>query len=323
MTAIALPRAVSPGRIKIGLLVLALLAGWALPYVAGPFAVATATLALIYGLFALSINLLAGYGGLLSLGHAGIFGVAAYGVGYIASRTEGGYGAQLFWGMAAGLAVSLIFGVMAMRTRRVYFLMVTLAQGMIVYGLAQSLEPVTGAENGLTGVYRPAFVLEDWQFYYLSLAVLAICAGLIQVVVRSPFGLALRGLADSDTRLAMTGYSVVGHRLLGFVLSGFFASIAGILYAYNNEYVSPSVAEFNTSAQAILMIILGGVGTLSGPVIGAFVIVFVQNVLSLQIERWPTVMGLIFILMVLFARNGFVGGVTRLWNRYVRRREEP
>jgi branched-chain amino acid transport system permease protein len=306
--------------VKPLLLALALTAGVALPYVSGPFLVATATLALVYALFALSINLLAGYAGLLSLGQAGIFGVAAYAVGYVATREGGGHLAQVLWGLGAALAVSLLFGLMAMRTSRVYFLMVTLAQGMIVYGLATTLEPVTGAENGLTGVYRPAFVLEDWQFYYLCLAVLAGCAGLIAVILRSPFGLALRGLRESDTRLRMVGYNTTLHRLYGFMLAGFFAGVAGILYAYHNEFVSPSVAEFNTSAQAILMIILGGVGTLSGPVIGAFVIVYIQNILSLDIDRWPTLMGLIFIVMVLFARNGVVGGITRLWDAWTRRR---
>jgi branched-chain amino acid transport system permease protein len=312
-------RPTTTGVVKLLLFASALAAGIGLPYVVGPFLLATATLALTYALFAMSINLLAGYAGLLSLGQAGIFGVAAYGVGYVATRAGGGHLAQVFWGLVAGLLVSVLFGLMAMRTSKVYFLMVTLAQGMIVFGLATSLEPITGAENGLTGVYRPGFAVEDWRFYYLCLAVLVGCAALIWVILRSPFGMAMRGLRESDSRLRMVGYNTTWHRLYGFVLSGFFSSVAGILYAYHNEFVSPSVAEFATSAQAILMIILGGVGTMSGPVVGAFIIVYVQNVLSLDVDRWPTLMGLIFIAMVLFARDGFVGGVTRLWTAWTRR----
>lgn len=306
--------------VRLGLFAVAVAVGFAVPYTVGPFILGTATLALIYGLFAMSINLLAGYSGLLSLGQAGIMAMSAYGVGYVASRLEGGYLQQIVTGMVAALVASLIFGLMAMRTSRVYFLMVTLAQGMIVYGLAHSLAPVTGAENGLTGIYRPEFLTEDWQFYYLCLAVVLISGALMWVVVRSPFGLALRGLRESSSRVRMLGYNVTAYRLYGFMLSGFFAGVAGVLFAYNNEFVSPSVAEFNTSAQAILMIILGGIGTLSGPLFGAFVIVFIQNVLSIEIDRWPTVMGLIFIAMVLFARTGFVGAVTKLWARLIARR---
>ena len=132
---------------RLGLLAAAVAVGFAVPYTVGPFILGTATLALIYGLFAMSINLLAGYSGLLSLGQAGIMAMSAYGVCYVASRLEGGYLQQIVTGMVAALVASLIFGLMAMRTSRVYFLMVTLAQGMIVYGLAHSLAPVTGAEN--------------------------------------------------------------------------------------------------------------------------------------------------------------------------------
>ncbi|MQA06434.1 MAG: hypothetical protein GEV07_28200 [Streptosporangiales bacterium] len=314
-------RLLTPTRaVQLGLLAVAIVAGLAVPYVVGPFLLATATLALIYGLFAMSINLLAGYAGLLTLGQAGIMAMSAYGVAYVAVRMNGGYLQQIVTGMVVALLASLLFGLMAMRTSRVYFLMVTLAQGMIVYGLAHSLAAVTGAENGLTGVYRPSVVVEDWKYYYACLAVVVVCAALMWVIVRSPFGLALRGLRESTSRARMLGYDVALNRLYGFLLAGLFAGVAGVLFAYNNEFVSPAVAEFNTSAQAILMIILGGVGTLSGPLFGAFVIVFVQNVLSTEIDRWPTVMGLIFIVMVLFARSGFVGGVSKLWQKLLARR---
>lgn len=305
-------------RVTLALLVAALGVGYAVPYLVDNFILGTATLALIYALLAASINLMAGYGGLMSLGQAGIFATSAYGVGYVATHAIGGHLVQVAAGLGAALGVSLLFGLMAMRTSGVYFLMITLAQGVIVYGLSNSLASITGAENGLVGVYRPAFVGKDWQFYYLCLGVLAGCIGLMWIIVRSPFGLALRGLRDSDTRLRMLGYSPAVLRLYGFLLAGFFAGVAGVLFAYNNQFVSPSAAEFNTSAQAVLMIILGGIGTLSGPVFGAFAIVFTQNVLSIHVDRWPTVMGLIFIVMVLFARDGFVGGVQRLWKRVSR-----
>jgi branched-chain amino acid transport system permease protein len=306
--------------VRLGALLAAVACGIALPYVVGTFLLGTATLTLVYGLFALSVNLLAGYGGLLSLGHAGIMATAAYGTGYVATHSHGGHLEQVIVGLLAALAASAVFGLMAMRTRAVYFLMVTLAQGMIVFGLASSLAPITGAENGLTGVARPGWVAQDWQYYYLCLAVLLVCAGMMWVVVRSPFGLALRGLRESRSRLRMLGYNPTLHTFYGFVVSGFFAGVAGVLFAYNNQFVSPSVAEFATSAQGILMVLVGGIGTLSGPVVGAFIIVLAQNWLSLHTDRWLTVQGVVFVLMVLFAREGLVGALARAWGAVMERR---
>lgn len=305
---------------KAGWLAAAVVGGIALPYVVSPFILNTATLALIMALFALSINLLAGYGGLVSMGQAGIMACSAYGVGYVATHEIGGHLTQVLVGLAAAIAVSTIFALMAMRTSAVYFLMVTLAQGMIVWGLAHSLTSITGSENGLTGVYRPTWVTEDWQYYYLCLAVALLCAGAMWVIIRSPFGLALRGLRESHSRLRMLGYNPTLHKFYGFMLSGFFAGVAGVLFAYNNQFVSPSVAEFATSAAGVLMILLGGIGTMSGPVIGAFVIVFAQNWLSIHVERWLTIEGIVFVILVLFAPEGFVGAVSKLWRRALGRR---
>lgn len=308
--------------VKAGWFAAAVAGGSALPYVVSPFILGTATLALIMGLFALSINLLAGYGGLVSLGQAGIMACSAYGVAYVATHGIGGHLTQVLVGLVSAIAVSTIFALMAMRTSAVYFLMVTLAQGMIVWGLAHSLTSITGSENGLTGVYRPDWVAEDWQYYYLCLAILLLCAGVMWVIIRSPFGLALRGLRESHSRLRMLGYGPTLHKFYGFLLSGFFAGVAGVLFAYNNQFVSPSVAEFATSAAAVLMVILGGIGTLSGPVIGAFVIVFAQNWLSIHVERWLTIEGIVFVILVLFAPDGFVGGLSKLWRRALGRRAE-
>lgn len=302
---------------KLGALAAAVIAGCALPYTVGPFILSTATLALIMALFALSINLIGGYGGLLTMGQAGIMGCSAYGVAYVASHQAGGHVMQVFVGLVVAIMVSLLFALMAMRTNAVYFMMVTLAQGMIVWGLAHSLEPITGSENGLKGVYRPAGVSEDWQFYYLCLVVLLVCAVAIWVVIRSPFGWALRGLQESNTRLRMLGYNPTLHKFISILLSGFFAGVAGVLFAYNNEYVSPTVAAFSTSADGLLMVILGGIGTMSGPVIGAFIIVFAQNWLSIYAERWITIEGIIFVVMVLFASEGLVGGLSTVWRRLV------
>lgn len=306
-------------RVKLALLAAAIVAGVALPYVLSPFLVSIVSLALVIALFAMSIDLLAGFSGLVSLGHAGILATAAYGVGYVATH-GGGHTAQILTGLAAGLVASVIFAVMAMRTSGVYFLMVTLAQGMIVWGLSIRLYRITGAENGLRGVLRPPAVSAYWKYYYLCLAVLVICGGLMWVIARSPFGYGLRGLRDSEERLRMLGYNTALHKFYGFVLSGLFASVAGVLFVYQNEFISSAAAGFLVSGNGVLAVVLGGLGTLVGPVVGAFIIVLIQNVLSVYVERWPTVLGVVFIVTILFAPNGIVGGLSRLWYRWLDRR---
>ena len=306
------------GRVKLAVLVVGLAAGLAAPYVLRPFLVSIVTLSLIFGLFAMSIDLMGGYGGLMSLGHGGILATGAYGVGYVASRLGGNVWQQVGVGLAAGVVVTAIFAVMAMRVSEVYFLMVTLAQGMIIWGLA-TRSTALGAENGLRGVDRPEMFSAYWKFYYLCFAVLLVCSALMWVVVHSPFGLSLKGLKDSPTRLEMLGYNTTLTRFYIFMLAGFFGTISGILFAYYNQFVSPSNAAFLSSGKGVLMAILGGLGTLVGPLIGSFVIVFIENVLSTYIARWPTLLGLLFIFVIMFARDGLVGAVANTWRRRFQR----
>lgn len=303
-------------KVKLGLLALALVVAAVVPYLFTPFMVEIFTLALIMGLFAMSIDLLAGYGGLVTLGQAGILSTAAYGVGYMANQGAG-FGVQIATGLVAGVVATLVFATMAMRTRGIYFIMVTTAQGMIVWGLALRLSGITGAENGLRGIARPPAVGSWWLYYYLCLAVVALCGGLLWIVTRSPFGLSFRGLRESEGRLTMLGYNTALHKFYAFTVSGFFATIAGILFVYRDRFISPAASEFLASGNGVLMAILGGIGTLIGPVIGAFVIVLIENVLSSYVERWPTLLGTLFILTILFARQGLVGEISRRWYRRV------
>ncbi|AYY12288.1 branched-chain amino acid ABC transporter permease [Actinobacteria bacterium YIM 96077] len=310
-------------KVKLGLLATGIAAGVALPYLTSPFIIGIVTLALVFGLFAMSIDVLAGFGGLVTVGQAGIFAVAAYGVGYTATHLDGGHVLQVAVGLAAGIAISVIFAIMAMRTSGVYFLMVTLAQGMIVWGLAYRLAPITGAENGLRGILRPPAVSAYWTYYYLVLAIVALAGGLLWIVTRSPVGLALRGLRDGEDRLRMLGYNTAFHKAYVFVLSGLFATIAGILYVYLNQFISPAASEFATSGHGLLMAILGGTGTLVGPLIGAFVIVFAENMLSTYVERWTTLLGAVFVITILFARGGLVGMLSQAWPRVLARFGHP
>jgi branched-chain amino acid transport system permease protein len=316
-----LVRRLSPtARLKLVLLAVAIGVGIALPYMVGSFLVGLATLALIGGLFSMSIDLLGGYGGLITLGQAGVSAAAGYGVGYMANRIGAGYMAQILTGLAVGLLVSAIFGVMAMRSDSVYFIMITLAQGMIVWGLSIRLNRITGAENGLTGIARPPGLTLYWQYYWFALGVVLVCSLLLYVVVRSPFGSAIRGIRESEGRMRMLGYNTSLQKLYLFMVAGFFATIAGILLVYLNQFISPSSAHLTASAIGVLQAILGGMGTLVGPMIGSFVLVFIRNVVSQYLERWPTLMGLTFIVVILFARRGIVGALSRGWRAWLRRR---
>jgi branched-chain amino acid transport system permease protein len=219
------------------------------------------------------------------------------------------------FGITASTIAAALFAVIAIRTSGVYFLMVTLAEGMIVWGIAYRWASVTGAENGIRGIPRPELVHEYWQFYYLVLIVFVIAAAVMYRLVSSPFGLTLKGIRESESRMRTLGYNTALHKFIGFTATGFFAGIAGGLYALYNRFVSPSTVEFARSAEGVLMTIVGGAGTLFGPVIGALIIIFTRNIVSLYTSRWPTVMGLIFVVTILFARDGLVGGGRRIFNR--------
>jgi branched-chain amino acid transport system permease protein len=307
--------------ITLAALAVATIVGLAVPYAVSPYLVSILTLGLIYALYAMSIDLMGGYGGLITLGQGGILAAGSYGVGYVASRLGGGVGQQLAWGFLATLVISALFGVMAMRTSRVYFLMVTLAQGMIVWGFATRSTDL-GAENGLRGIARPAGVSAYWKYYYLCLAIVVASGLIMGLITRSPLGLSMRALKESESRLLMLGYNLWLTKFYVFMLSGFFAGTAGMLLAYYTKFVSPTNAAFATSGRGVLMAILGGIGTLFGPIIGAFIIVLTENIVSIYFARWTTVLGLIFILTIMFAPDGLVGAGRSMWTT-VRGRGRP
>jgi len=268
--------------------------------------------ALIYGLLAMSIDILVGYTGLATLGQAGIFGVSAYVVGYLAARMGQPMYVTIPAGILGAFLVSLVFGAMAIRTSGIYFLMITLAEGMIVWGLAYRWDSVTGAENGIRGISRPGVIGEYWKYYYVVLIAFLLLSALMYRIVNSPFGLTLKGIREGERRMRTLGYNVALHKFLGFVVSGVFAGIAGAFYAYHNNFVSPTTVDFALSAEALLMVILGGTGTLFGAVIGSVVITLSRYQISLYTDRWPMVMGAIFVVTILFAPDGQVGGTRRL-----------
>ena len=276
----------------------------ALPYVAPSFYVSIATLVLGSAVLAAAVNMLVGEVELFSLGHAGIAAAAAYGLAW---ATGQGYdlGGQLGVALLMTILASVVYGLISMRTTGVFFLMVTLAAGMVCFGMAYRWSSVTGGDNGLTGIRRPPVVVEYWQFYFLVLAVFLLVTFALYRLSISPLGLTLRGIRDSQSRMQSHGYRVAANKFVAVVMSGMVAGLAGVLLVWHHEFISPAFAGFQASALALVMVVLGGAGRLYGPLVGAALVVLIQQVLSTYVERWPTVLGVIFILAVIVVQRGY------------------
>jgi branched-chain amino acid transport system permease protein len=277
---------------------------------------------LIAAIFALSLNLLVGYGGLISLGHAAYLGVAAYLTIWLVTRAGLSHPFAAAASVILTTALSLIFGLLALRATGLGFLMITLALGQILWGLAYRWVSVTGGDNGLSGLQRPhPFGIElasPRAFYLMAAAVFACAFAAMAVLVRSAFGAGLQGVRDQPRRMQALGWHVWLVRLVAFVTAGFWGAVAGVLYAYYNQFVSPHVLALTNSAEVLLMVIAGGAGTLLGPVVGAVVVVMLKNVVSAYVTRWVMLLGLVFVAIVAFMPEGLVPGFDRL-----RRRARP
>jgi branched-chain amino acid transport system permease protein len=295
----------------------------ALPLVLPSYQVSIATQVLIFSVLAMSIDLLAGYTGRTSLGHGAIFGASTYVAIYWTSTLGGDVWIGIALGIAAATALAAVFALLAIRTSGVYFLLLTLALGMIVWGVCLRWTGVTGGENGLRGPDRPAFIAGHVHFYYAVLLVVVPMAWLMWRFVHSPFGLTLRGIRDSESRMRSLGYNVPLHLFLAFVASGFFAGVAGGLYMLFNNFVSPSTVQLSQSVSGLLMAITGGIGTLLGSFVGAATIIILENAVSAFTARWPTVLGFTFVLIMIFAPEGVVGRARILTARWRIRQSQP
>jgi len=292
-----------------------------LPQVAGPFWTGLATQVIVFGLLALSVDLLLGQAALFSICHGSFFAVAAYTTAILQVRYAVPTALAAPAGLLAGTLLGLLFG-LAVRTRGVYFILITIAFGYVVWGVAHRWSSFTGGDNGVTNVPFPAVgglrVESDTDYYYLVLLVVALCALGYRVLVRSPFGLTLRGIKGSESRMRSLGYDSNRHLYAAFVLSAALASLAGVLYVYYNRFVNPVAASFPVSVEAALMAILGGTGTIAGPFIGSAIVLGLRNWVSSFFELYATVMGLVFIVTVLWAPGGLVGLAARLRRRAAR-----
>jgi branched-chain amino acid transport system permease protein len=307
----------------VGYLVAAALLA-ALPAVLDSYWIGLVTQMIVFAILAMSLDILLGYTGLPSLGHAGIFGVAAYTVAVLTTTYHVGFWVSALSGIAVGVLVSAAFGLLVSHVRDVYFLMITLALGMVLWGISYRWIPVTGGDNGISGIPRlqSLFGLAvggTTAFYYATVVVFAASAAAMALVVSSPFGFTLRGIRENESRMRSLGFDTWLHCYLSYVISGAFASVAGVLWAFYNGFVSPTYLDLTSSSELFLMVTLGGPGTLIGPALGAGVIVLLKNVISAYTQRWLLILGTVYIVTVLGAPQG-------LWNltrRQSRLRVDP
>lgn len=297
---------------------IALIAGSLLlpPLLAGDFYVNLASQILIASIFALSLNLLVGFGGMTSLGHASYLGVAAYISALLTSKYGIGHGAAAAISISGTIAMAAFFGVIALRASGLGFLMITLALSQVLWGLAYRMSNVTNGDNGLTGLTRPApfgISLDNPVSFYWFVLIVAVAAFvMITMFVSSAFGSSLKGVRDQPRRMAALGFNPWLIRWITFIYAGFWGGIAGLLYVYYHKYIHPSSLSTTSSAEALLGVIAGGSGTLGGPVAGAALVLLLKNYASAYIERWNMLLGFVFLFIVLVMPRGIVPGVSRL-----------
>jgi len=277
---------------------------------------------LIFAIFALSLNLIWGYTGLISLGHAASFGVASYTIGILTVH----YGIESFWllapaGILMATLVATVFGFIALRVSGVYFLLVTLALGQLVYAIATKWTSMTGGSNGLPGIPLPILGLPwfTWNatyFYYFVLVVFVICFFLLYRIVNSPFGHALEGIRDSEPRMRSLGYQAWLHKYIAFIVAGLFAGVAGILFAPFLGLIAPVYCSVTTSTLVMVMVLIGGKRVFFGPVIGTALIIILENFSSGFVpERWPLILGGAIVVSVMFLRGGISVYLVKFWEK--------
>ena len=298
-------------------LLAALLAG--LPFFAGDFYINLASQILIAAIFALSLNLLVGYGGMTSLGHATYLGVAAYISALLTSRYGWGHGSAALLSIAGTTVTAAFFGVIALRATGLGFLMITLALSQVLWGLAYRMSDLTNGDNGIAGLTRPmpfGISLESAaSFYWFALIVASFAFLMMTVFVSSSFGSSLKGVRDQPRRMAALGFNPWMIRWITFIYAGFWGGIAGLLYVYYNKYIHPTSLSTTSSAEALLGVIAGGSGTPGGPVVGAALVLLLKNYVSAYLDRWNMLLGLVFLFIVLVMPTGIVPGLSKLFRR--------
>jgi branched-chain amino acid transport system permease protein len=292
------------------------------------FVLLVATRALVFSILVMSVDILLGYTGLASLGQAAYLAVGAYVTAILATKYQFGLGYD-FWlvvvlGILISAALAAVFGLLAIRATGVYFLMITLALGQCVWGLAYRWNSLTGGDNGINLRERPKFGIDlanEVTFFYVVFAFFAASLLIMYTIVRSPFGRSLLGIRERELRMKILGYNTWLHKYIAFIIAGGFGGLSGVLWAHTAGIVSPVNVELPTSVDALLMAVLGGSGTLVGGVIGAGIVFGLREWLSTHVVWWQYVLGGVYVLTILYLPTGLMGIPERIRQRRARNRD--
>jgi branched-chain amino acid transport system permease protein len=300
---------------------------WLVPLLAGEFWVSVIAEILIWSLLAASANLLFGYVGLLSFGQALFFGFGMYGVGIGVDKWGLSFWPAFGLGVAAAMAMALVSGVLAVRLTWHNFAIITVVFSLIFYFIAVTMKPLTGGDDGINFSLPPTFAWgeHEWSFtdadfqYFFILAATAACFGLMRLVIGSPMGKAFLAIRENDTRAALIGLNVYLLRLIAFVMSGFLSGVSGALFAFFGRYASASYMFYHVSGDAIVWAVVGGAGTLFGPLVGTSLFIVLREVVSTHWEHHSLIVGVAAIIVVMLAPKGLVG----LWRGGLERLASP
>ena len=302
------------------LIVLVILA--ALSQVLSEFQLLLASQMLIVALFAMSLNLILGYGGMVHFGHAAFYGLGAYTLAILISRYRAPTSLAFLAAPIVSALVAVVVGWFSVRRVRLYFAILTLAFGQILYVIVFQAYDFTGGDNGIHGLPVPGILQRAENFYLFTLLFFSISFLVLRVLVNSPFVMTLRSIRENAERAQFIGINVRRHQLATFIIGSFFAGIAGALMALLNRFVAPEMLFWTTSSEPILASLIGGMFSLIGPAIGAALLLLLNVLISRYTEFWPTVLGVLTILVVLVAPNGLVGSLSEAVKR-LRNRQRP
>lgn len=286
-----------------------------LPFFVPRYYVYLATSILVTALLANSLNFVLGYGGLMQLHHAVFFGIGAYAAALLLTRTTLPFLVGFLVGPLVAAAAALVIGWFCVRLRGLYFGMLTLALGQLVWAVVYRWYTFTGGDDGIHGVPVPDWIASINSAYYFVFFICALSLAALYAIIKSPFGLTLQAVRDNPTRSESVGINNKRHQLVAFVLSGFFAGVAGVLFLVLERSVSPALLFWNKSAEILIMCLLGGMFTFFGPILGAAVIVILATFIGVFTEYWLIVLGIILLGVVLFLPQGVLGFVGEVWTQ--------
>ncbi|MDR3601676.1 MAG: branched-chain amino acid ABC transporter permease [Desulfosporosinus sp.] len=291
----------------LGMAVAGILILLAIPSLISPYYVYLLATIFTTALLATSLNLVLGYGGLLHLHHAVFYGIGAYTVAIIMTKTSWPFAIAVVLGPLVAALIALVIGWFCVRLRGLYFGMLTLALGQLVWAIVYRWNALTNGDNGIHSIPVPEFLTSVNSVYYTTLLVLIVSLVILYLIIKSPFGLTLIATRDNPMRSESLGINVKRHRLTAFVIAGFFAGVAGVLFILVERSVAPSLLFWNKSAEILIMCLMGGLTVFMGPTLGAAILVVLSMIVGLYTEYWLLVLGLLLLILVLFLPQGILG----------------